>query len=116
MGTSSNRKNENEISIDHENEISMDHENEISINLDDGLLCSKCGEIPEILKVHTDNSKIEFNCKNCGVYEILIDEYFDRLSKSYYFKKCNSCKNKCKMNKYYYCFNCKKDYNIGQIK
>ena len=109
MGTSSNRNSENEKSINHENEISLDHENEISMNLDDGLLCSKCGQIPEILKVHTDNSKIEFNCKNCGIYEILIDEYFDKLSRNNYFKICNSCKKNDSKDKYYYCFNCKED-------
>lgn len=42
-------------------------------------LCCKCGKIPEILNVHTDNSKIEFNCKSCGIYEILVDNYFERL-------------------------------------
>ena len=109
MGASSDINDENEIS--YENKI-------ISYDLDEGILCSKCGEIPEVLNVHTDNSKIEFNCKKCGIYEILIDEYFDRLSKSYYFKKCNFCyyfkkcnfcEYQCKKNKYYYCFNCKKD-------
>ena len=113
MGTSSSRKNKNKKSIDHENEI--------SINLDDGLLCSNCGEIPEILNVHTDNSKIEFCCKNCGKYEILIDEYIARLSRNNYFKICRSCRKKGSKNKYYYCFNCKgnsceeciKDYHSG---
>ena len=99
MGASSDINEENEISYD--NKI-------ISYDLNEGLLCSKYGEIPEVLNVYTDNNKIEFNCRKCGIYEILIDEYFDRLSKSYYFKKCNSCK--CKKNKYYYCFNCKNDY------
>jgi len=99
MGASSDINDENEIS--YENKM-------ISYDLNEVLLCSKCGEIPEVLNVYTDNNKIEFNCRKCGIYEILIDEYFDRLSKSYYFKKCNSCK--CKKNKYYYCFNCKNDY------
>ena len=103
MGASSNRNNGKEISRNHENEI-------ISYNLYEDLLCSKCGEIPEILKIHTDNSKIEFNCKNCGEYEIVIDEYFDRLFKNNYFKKCNYCESKGLTYNFYYCFLCKKDY------
>ena len=101
MGTSSNRNNKKEIS--------RKHENETPISSDDGILCSKCGEIPEILNVHTDNCKIEFNCKNCGIYEILIGEYFDRLSRNNYFKICRTCKKNDNKNKYYYCFNCKED-------
>jgi Leucine-rich repeat (LRR) protein len=74
------------------------------------ILCSKCGNIPIILKAHTDNGKIELECKKCGIYEILIDDYLDELSENNYFKKCNHCE--CKdINKiYYYCFNCKKDF------
>lgn len=79
-------------------------------NSNESLLCSKCGNISEILKIHTDNSKIELNCKNCGEYEILIDDYFSDLSKKNYFKKCSSCENKGINNKYYYCFNCDKDF------
>jgi len=67
------------------------------------LLCSKCGETPEILKIHTDNSKIEFNCKNCGEYEILIDNHYDELSK----KKFNSSENRSFNDKEYYCLDCK---------
>jgi len=103
MGASSNRNDENKKSNYNENEI-------ISYNLFEDLLCSKCGEIPEILNIHTDNNKIEFNCKVCGIYEILIDEYFDRLSKNNCFKKCNFCENKGLRNEYYYCLNCMKDY------
>ena len=70
-------------------------------------LCCKCGEIPEILNVHTDNSKIELNCRNCGIYEILIDDYYNELYKNNYFKECSSCKNKGINNiEYYYCFTC----------
>lgn len=54
--------------------------------MDEMLLCCKCGEIPEILNVHTDNSKLELKCKNCGIFEILIDKYYDELSKNNYFK------------------------------
>jgi hypothetical protein len=70
----------------------------------DGFLCSECGEIPEILKVHTDNSKIEFNCKKCGKKEILIDDYFDELSSKDYFKECGFCHKKgIYNNKFFYC-------------
>ena len=80
---------------------SNSYENEI-------LLCSKCGETPEILKIHTDNSKIEFNCKNCGEYEISINNHYDELSKN----KFSSDENTSLNNKEYYCFNCKK--NCGE--
>lgn len=70
-------------------------------------LCSKCGNIPEILNVHTDNSKIEFNCKKCGIYEILIDDYYNDLFQNQYFKKCNKCPKRGIYNsKFYYCSNC----------
>ena len=79
---------------------------------DTNFLCSKCGEIPEVLNIHTDNNKIELKCKICGIYEELIDDYFDGLSKNNYFKICSSCENKGIENniKYYYCFIEKKDY------
>jgi len=74
------------------------------------LLCYKCGMIPEILNVHTDNSKIEFNCKNCGIYEILVDNYFDRLFQKNYYKICSKCRTKgIYKNKFFYCENCKKN-------
>ena len=76
---------------------------------EDSFLCSKCGEIPEILNVHTDNGKIEFKCKYCGIYEELINEYFDTLTKNNYFKKCKYCEINDNTN-YYYCFNCKEDF------
>ena len=69
-------------------------------------LCCKCGEIPEVLNVHLDNSKIELNCRKCGIYEILIDEYYDTLSKTNYFKKCSNCKKEGLNIKFFFCFNC----------
>jgi len=75
-------------------------------NLDEEFLCCKCGEIPEILNIRTDNSKIELNCRNCGIYEILIDEYFDTLSKNKYFKKCSNCEKEGLNIKYFFCFKC----------
>ena len=82
----------------------------ISYNLNKDLLCYKCGLISEILNVHSDNRKIEFNCKKCGVNEILIDQYLYILSKINFHKKCSSCENNIINKKYFYCFNCKKDY------
>ena len=76
------------------------------INKLEEILCFKCGDIPEIIDAHTDNGKIELKCKNCGVYEVLIDEYYEELSKNNYFKKCKKCEKENNNN--YYCFNCKK--------
>ena len=70
------------------------------------ILCFKCGDIPEIIDAHTDNGKIELKCKNCGIYEVLIDKYYEELSKNYYFKICPKCKKENNNN--FYCFNCKK--------
>jgi len=76
------------------------------------ILCSKCGKIPRILNVHTDNGKIELKCKKCGIYEISIDNYYKELYQNNYFKKCssNKCESKEINNKYYYCLDCKGDY------
>ena len=77
---------------------------------EESFLCSKCGEIPEILNVHTDNNKIEFKCKNCGIIEVLINDYFDELAKNNYFKKCRYCEKNDRTIKYYYCFDCREDF------
>lgn len=74
----------------------------------DDLLCYKCGEIPEVLKVHTDNCKIELKCKNCGVYEILIEEYFKELSENNYFMNCISCNGSNRT--LYYCYDCMSNF------
>ena len=78
----------------------------IDINKLEEILCFKCGDIPEIIDAHTDNGKIELKCKNCGIYEVLIDKYYEELSKNKFFKKCQKCEKE--NNNYYYCFNCKK--------
>ena len=65
------------------------------------LLCCKCGEIIEILNIHTDNSKIEIKCKNCGIYEKLINDYYDELSQIKCL--CNTSHN----NIYAYCYECR---------
>ena len=60
-----------------------------------------------ILNVHTDNSKIELKCKNCGIYEISINNYYDKLLNNNYFIKCF----RCGINyKNYYFLDCKKGY------
>ena len=89
--------------------MSEDMENMEEISDIDGILCSECGEIPEIKKVHTDNSKIEYNCKKCGIKEVLIDDYYDELFQKDYFKKCELCFRKgIYNNKFYKCSNSEK--------
>ena len=82
--------------------------NELNNGIEDNIevLCPQCGNIPEILKIHTDNGKIELDCNECGEYEISINDYYEKLSKNNYFKKCDSCENE----KIYYCSYCKKHY------
>ena len=72
--------------------------------MDEFLLCSQCGEIPEILDVHTDNGKIELKCKNCGTKEILINDYYDKLSENNYFRNCEICNSND--DNLYYCYEC----------
>jgi len=89
--------------------IDLNEESKYPILID--FLCCKCGEIPEVLYVYTDNSIIELNCRKCGIYEILIDDYYKKISKNNYFKKCNSCERKgINNNEYFYCFTCNNIY------
>jgi Leucine-rich repeat (LRR) protein len=67
------------------------------------ILCSKCGDVPEILNIHTDNSKIELKCKTCGIYEIKIDDYYNILSENK-FRECKKCRSS--KNNLYYCYQC----------
>jgi len=90
-------------------ETMKNYDNEVINNLNNELLCCICGEIPEILNVHTDNCKIELKCKNCGIYEILIDEYYDELSKIHFFRKCKICN---KSDNITLCKNCKNKFVI----
>ena len=79
--------------------------------MEEFLLCSRCGEIPEILDVHTDNGTIELRCKNCGIYEILIDKYYSELSDKNYFRNCEICNSQD--NTLYYCYEC--GFNLCEI-
>lgn len=110
--TSSNELPTNYIKIDEEQQKIYN-----SIPKDQ-FICPACGEIPELINIHTDNGCIEFKCKSHGQSIITIDQYFKKLSESnftYYKTKCCICN---KMQKNYikkeqifkYCYICKKDY------
>ena len=92
-------------------ETKKNYDNEIINNLNKELLCCKCGDIPKILNVHTDNNKIELKCKNCGIYEILIDNYYSELSNNNYFRICKICN--FSDNNLYYCYEC--GFNLCEV-
>ena len=84
----------------------------------DQYLCPFCGEIPEILNIHTDNGYVEFRCKKDKDYLISVQDYFKKLSESnftYYNIKCYNFK-KLQINYkkdkqiFKYCYLCKKDF------
>ena len=83
----------------------------------DQYLCPFCGEIPQLLNIHTDNGYIEFRCKKDKDYLISVQDYFKKLSESnftYYNIKCYNC-NREQINYkkdeqiFKYCYLCKKD-------
>ena len=78
-------------------------------------ICPFCDEIPEILKVHYENGKIEFKCKKYGIKEIYVLDYFSSIEKSEYNYLNFSCQEKKCLktsrdidDKYFYCSDCKK--------
>jgi len=83
----------------------------------DQYLCPFCGEIPELLNIHTDNGYVEFRCKKDKDYLISVQDYFKKLSLSdftYYKTKCDDCNKlqmseKNKENIFKYCYLCKKN-------
>ena len=81
---------------------------------DDQFLCPECDKVPEILSVHSDNGKIKLKCKNDGIIELSVNEYFHKLkdSKYNYLKTvCCICKHsKDKDDILYYCYDCKKNF------
>jgi len=94
-------------------------ENQVLLDRSDNeLFCPKCGEVPEFLKIHTNNSKIELKCKNCGVYEQKINEYYNDLKDSKYSKiNCLNCNTNYYINNdnntqvnIYYCYECNNNY------
>ena len=95
----------------------------------DEFLCPKCEYVPEIIKVHSDNNKIEIKCKKCGTTEIDINEYYTSTKNSHfqYYKiecskeECNKkyieendyvmkkiLENEFSNKKFKYCYECKK--------
>ena len=120
MGTSSNKPYK-KIDIQSEIEYNVmtdDETNKIFDSLPkDQYLCPFCGDIPELLNIHTDNGYIEFRCKKDKDYLISVQDYFKKLSESnftYYNIKCYNCK-KLQINFkkdeqiFKYCYLCKKD-------
>jgi len=83
----------------------------------DQYLCPFCGEIPELLNIHSDNGYVEFRCKKDKDYLISVQDYLTKLSDSeftYYKTKCDDC-NKLQMSErnnekiFKYCYLCKKN-------
>ena len=83
----------------------------------DQYVCPFCGDIPELLNIHTDNGYVEFRCKKDKDFLISVQDYFKKLSESnftYYNIKCSDCnkiqKNCLKKEQLFkYCYLCKKD-------
>ena len=84
----------------------------------DQYLCPFCGDIPELLNIHTDNGYVEFRCKKDKDYLISVQDYFKKLSESnftYYSIKCSNCNKNQKdyprnEQLFKYCYLCKKDF------
>ena len=73
------------------------------------LLCPKCGKVPEILNIHTDNGYIELKCKSDGKISMKIQKYKEELEKSLFLPKCYICKISQKDIEIYYCYECQQD-------
>ena len=90
----------------------------------DQYLCPICGEIPELVNIHTDNGNVEFKCKIDGEILLNVDQYFKKLSESnfnYYRTKCCKCNNiqnkfKGEDQIFKYCYLCKENYCSNCIK
>ena len=90
----------------------------------DQYLCPICGEIPELVNIHTDNGNVEFKCKIDGEILLNVDQYFQKLSESnfnYYRTKCCKCNNiqnkfKGEDQIFKYCYLCKENYCSNCIK
>ena len=84
----------------------------------DQYLCPFCGDIPELLNIHTDNGCVEFRCKKDKDFLISVQDYFKKLSESnftYYNIKCSNCNKEQKScpkkeQLFKYCYLCKKDF------
>ena len=120
MGTSSN-KPYTKIDIQSEIEYNVmtdDETKKIFESLPkDQYLCPFCGDIPELLNIHTDNGYVEFRCKKDKEFLISVQDYFKKLSEStftYYNIKCSNCNKEQKSclkkeQLFKYCYLCKKD-------
>lgn len=76
----------------------------------DYYICPKCGRIPEIKGVHTDNGFVDLKCKFHGIIKIKINKYFKEFEDSYYRLKCSNCGEKeSERKKIIYCYKCKED-------
>ena len=79
-------------------------------------LCPKCGEVPELKNIYSDNGYIEFFCKNDKEIVLKVDDYLNNFSESklsYYNVKCCMCDKKqidYKSQIFKYCILCKKDF------
>lgn len=60
----------------------------------DEFLCSNCSElIPEILSIHFDNMKIDFECKKCSKIKENYENYQLKLDyHNYFYTPCYYCK------------------------
>ena len=75
-------------------------------------LCPECDLVPEILSIHSDNFRIQFKCKKCGIIECDIKEYYYKIKNSSFNKKDSICEGeKCgtKNEPLFYCSECKKN-------
>ena len=86
-------------------------------NIPDNIfLCPECEKIPEILSINTDISRIELECKCCGIFSKSIEEYILNLKNSKFNLKqdykCKICEQKkdiiiyCKICNDFFCEEC----------
>ena len=83
-------------------------------------ICPECREVPKILDAHSENNKFIFNCKNCGLKEQSIKEYFQSIidsKKKYRENVCKNCEhpNNIVNTDFYYCNDCKKEFCSERI-
>ena len=119
MGISSDRayKKQNNLQSEKKCNAKTDKESENAYDSipKDQYLCPFCGEIPELLNIHTDNGYVEFRCKKDKDYLISVKDYFNKLSESkftYYNTQCDNCNKFQKSEKnnekiFKYCYLCK---------